>query len=296
MTSNRRPSAFPKAIASAVSAVMVGGVFFAPPGQDRSVLAAEQQAKQEQRRPRLSTKLPTFSLEDTPFEDALNFLENLTGITFYVDWQRLEFAGVDRGTPLTLQLRDVSARKALTLVLDGVSPLEPLTFYADGGVLHITTQEHADSQLVIRVYDVRDLLHVVPDFVGPGLGTGGAGGGGSGSFGGGGGAGGGGLGGGGLGGGGGGGGGLAGAGGGGGGYGGGGGGGIGGGGTGGGGGGGSGSADFGGSMDERAERLVDIITETVRPEIWDVNGGTATITVFNGNLIINAPRSVHEMI
>ena len=32
----------------------------------------------------------------------------------------------------------------------------------------------------------------------------------------------------------------------------------------------------------------------LQPDIWQINGGTATIRFFNGSLIVTAPRSVHE--
>jgi uncharacterized membrane protein YgcG len=45
---------------------------------------------------------------------------------------------------------------------------------------------------------------------------------------------------------------------------------------------------------ERAEALVTMIRETIRPEIWRENGGTAAIRYYNGHLVVTAPRSVHE--
>jgi len=45
---------------------------------------------------------------------------------------------------------------------------------------------------------------------------------------------------------------------------------------------------------ERAQQLIDVITDTIQPDIWSTNGGTAAIRYFNGNLIVTAPRSVHE--
>jgi hypothetical protein len=47
---------------------------------------------------------------------------------------------------------------------------------------------------------------------------------------------------------------------------------------------------------ERGQDLVDLIQTTVRPEIWNINGGKARIKYFSGTLIITAPRSVHEAI
>lgn len=45
-----------------------------------------------------------------------------------------------------------------------------------------------------------------------------------------------------------------------------------------------------------ARHLVDLIQATVRPDSWDVNGGTGTIRYFaNGHaLVVSAPEEVHE--
>jgi hypothetical protein len=48
------------------------------------------------------------------------------------------------------------------------------------------------------------------------------------------------------------------------------------------------------SKQQRADDLVKLIQDTVQPDIWRENGGTASIRYFNGHLIVTAPRSVHE--
>jgi hypothetical protein len=45
---------------------------------------------------------------------------------------------------------------------------------------------------------------------------------------------------------------------------------------------------------DRETDLIKLIEDTIRPEIWRDNGGTASIRMFNGHLIVTAPRSVHE--
>jgi type II secretory pathway component GspD/PulD (secretin) len=50
------------------------------------------------------------------------------------------------------------------------------------------------------------------------------------------------------------------------------------------------------TMQERGEELVEVIIALVRPEIWQQNGGSASIRYFNGNLVITAPLSVHRQI
>ena len=213
------------------------------------------------------------SLKNVPFADAVEFLQNVSGVSFVVDWKTLELAGIDRDTPVELELKNASVRKTLKLMLDLLaSNAQPLTAYAQDGIVTITTQEKADSRLITRVYDVRDLLVSVPDFnirdADYGSGGGNGGGGGNGNAGGGGGSS----------------------------------GGFGnsGGGSSGGNGGGSGNGGSNGnqgpSREEREQQLIRLITETIRPEIWQVNGGTATITIFNGNLVVHAPLSVHALL
>ncbi len=48
------------------------------------------------------------------------------------------------------------------------------------------------------------------------------------------------------------------------------------------------------TKDQRADDLVQLIVSTIMPDIWSVNGGTASVRYFNGSLIVSAPRSVHE--
>ncbi|HEY0010149.1 MAG TPA: hypothetical protein VGB55_15600 [Tepidisphaeraceae bacterium] len=45
---------------------------------------------------------------------------------------------------------------------------------------------------------------------------------------------------------------------------------------------------------QRAEALIEVIQSTLRPEIWSVNGGPATIKYINGVLIVKAPRSLQD--
>jgi hypothetical protein len=58
--------------------------------------------------------------------------------------------------------------------------------------------------------------------------------------------------------------------------------------------GGGGTEDAGLTRAERADQLIRLIVDTIQPDVWADNGGTATIRFFNGNLVVRAPRSVHE--
>ncbi len=210
----------------------------------------------------LRLKLPEVRFDSTPLVEAIAFLRDVSDTNVHVNWAVLEAAGIDRHSPVTVNVAGVTLGKVLSLILANAAGPDQLTFFVDRNVLEITTAAAADQRLVTRVYPVDDLLLEIPDFVGPSFdlsaqtsnsanGNGKGGGGNSGN---------------------------------------------------------SGlfsnqNAQSGGGADanratemERAQALIDLITQTIRPEIWKVNGGTAAIRYFRGFLIITAPPSVHEAI
>lgn len=220
----------------------------------------------------LNRTVPAIDFTNVALKEAIDFLREISGANVHVNWRALEAAGIDPTTQINVKLRQVSLRKVLDLVLsEAAGGNATLAFYVDGGVIEVTTKDIADSIMYTVVYDVQDLLFEPPQFDAPpdfnlanesNAGTGQRGGGsrsGGGS--------------------------------------------RGGGGRNGGGGGlfGPSTGGGGGATQQRdkgakAEELVTLITETVTPTVWLANGGKATIRYFNGNLIITAPRSVHEQI
>jgi uncharacterized membrane protein YgcG len=228
-------------------------------------------------RRQLNTALPEVKLEGVAFSDALDFLRDISGINMTVNWKALETAGVSKEAPVTLRLRAISLRKALQMVLSEAGGGDTLAYDIDEGVVEITTKEQADSRMITKVYPIEDLIMDIPDFTDApefdlnaisnqqsqnGGGAGGGVGGGGGYSGGGGGSGSNGL------------------------F----------GGSSSGGSNGSSREAPGKSKQQRADELVDLIRSIVQPDIWQENGGKAAIRYWQGNLIITAPRSVHEAI
>ncbi|QDU62898.1 Type II secretion system protein D precursor [Planctomycetes bacterium Pan216] len=230
--------------------------------------------------------------QDTTLRDAVEFLQDSTGVNIVLDQNGLDILGLDPDVPVTLSLQGVSLKSALRLIL---KPME-LTFLIQDEVLLITDAQETGSELVTRVYPVADLVIPIIDFNSGGIGLAGSLGGGNAGQGalGGGGQGGGGLGGGG-GGFGGGGGGFGGGGGGGGGFGGGGGGGGFGGGGGGGGQGGLGQGDTG---EDIAEDVMELIRTTIATDTWEENGGLGSIGYFepNRSFVVTQTQEVHEQL
>lgn len=217
-----------------------------------------ERAEQRSARPVLNRPIPELRLQGVSLIDALDFLRDTTGANIHVNWRALEEAGISKDAPVTTRLTNVPLRKALSYVLaEAAAGQSDLTWYVEGGVIEVTTRDLADRVMITRVYTVEDLLMEVPDFVGPQFDLQNASQQAT---------------------------------------------------SGGGGGGGGGQSLFGSNngsaggeqtrvtKDERGEGLVQLITETVRPDIWRANGGPASIRHFRGMLIVTAPRSVHEAI
>ena len=218
----------------------------------------------------LDQTIPELKFNGSALKDCIEFLRDVTNANIVVNWKSIEAAGVSQDSPISMRLRDVSLRKALQMVLSEATGGDTLSFYMSEGIIHITTKEQTDKQMITRLYPVEDLIADIPDFENPpdlslsATSTGGSSGGGS--RGGGGGS-------------------------------------RGGSGAGGGGGGGGGIFGQGGggtgggktdektlSHAERAEALVALIRDIVYPEIWKENGGPASIRYYAGKLIVTAPR------
>ena len=213
----------------------------------------------------LSQRLPELKFQGVALKDCLDFLRDVTSANIHVNWKILEAAGISQDAQINLHVHDITLRKALNLILSEAGGNVALTFMMDDNIIEITTAEMADKIVVTRIYPVEDLIVDVPDFTdAPNLSlqavsTGGSGGNGGGN---------------------------------------------GGGNNGGGGAGGGGLLPKGGNQtaekpltrQERADQLVELVREIIRPEIWKENGGPASIRYFSGKLIVTAPRSVQEAI
>jgi len=101
------------------------------------------------------------------FEDVINFLREYSGANFYVNWRALEAAGIERTATVTLDLKNVSLRKALELLLSDVGGgATELGYVMSSGVITISTQEELNKDKQTKVYQISDLVHRVPNFVG----------------------------------------------------------------------------------------------------------------------------------
>ncbi len=67
-----------------------------------------------------------------------------------------------KGDDITIKVQDLPLRSVLSLILKP----KGLTYLFKDGVLMFTTQEEANEDVIMEIYDVRDLLYPIKDFPG----------------------------------------------------------------------------------------------------------------------------------
>ena len=109
---------------------------------------------------------PELTADNQALEKVLKYIQEQNNVNMIVNWTALGVAGVEKTTPVTINLRDVSLRTALTTVLSSVNATSPLDIATIDGVIHISTKTDLaanTSTKYVRVsYDVRDLIVPAP--------------------------------------------------------------------------------------------------------------------------------------
>lgn len=111
-------------------------------------------------RKQLETFRVSFSFQDTPFADAVEYLGAVSGLNVVIH------KDADVGDAnLTLTLKDVKLRTALEFVTRQAN----VTWTIRDGVVVIGHKDDVVAPRTTRVYDVMHLLAPPPDFEGPGI-------------------------------------------------------------------------------------------------------------------------------
>jgi len=89
-----------------------------------------------------------------PLKDVIDTLKTRHNIEIQIDVKALTDAGASPDDPITINLKGISLRSALRLMLSA----KDLNYYIDHEVLLITSNEVAKNKLVTKVYPVADLV------------------------------------------------------------------------------------------------------------------------------------------
>lgn len=91
---------------------------------------------------------------ETPLQDVVDYLKDYHKIEIQLDKKALDDAALGTDTPITRNLRGISLKSALRLMLKEFD----LTYVIDSEVLMITTIDEAGQKLSTKVYPVADLV------------------------------------------------------------------------------------------------------------------------------------------
>ena len=105
---------------------------------------------------------------ETPLQDVIDFLKDFHQIEIQIDQRALDDVGIGTDTPITRNLKGITLRSALRLLLRDLD----LTYVIQDEVLLITTPEEAETRLSTKVYPVADLVLPINPMAVSGMGGG----------------------------------------------------------------------------------------------------------------------------
>ncbi|MGD8450461.1 MAG: hypothetical protein PVJ57_01465 [Phycisphaerae bacterium] len=113
----------------------------------------------------LNQRIPEVSFESVPFEQIMEWVGELTGANVVVRWQIIEDAGIERDKPLTIRVKNLRLSQVLWMIMNEAAGSDVrLAYRAAGSLLILSTQDDLGQEMIVKVYDVADLLTSAPRF------------------------------------------------------------------------------------------------------------------------------------
>jgi len=111
---------------------------------------------------RINTMRVSVDFTNSPLEEAVGFLRDFTGLNILVDAEVYKNQSEDQ-LKITLKVKELSLKSVLKLMLGS----RELTAMYKEGVILVVPKSKVDKAVTLQLYDVRDLLVKIQDFVGP---------------------------------------------------------------------------------------------------------------------------------
>lgn len=108
----------------------------------------------------LATNIESVMFEDAPLDQVFAWLNEFMQINLHVQWRRIENEGIERDTPITMNLSNVTAKCVLNFVVDEFAETD-LDYAVLDNVLVVSTREALQRRATTEVYDVRDVLEMI---------------------------------------------------------------------------------------------------------------------------------------
>lgn len=110
----------------------------------------------------LQQRVPAMIVENAPLQDVLYAIGDFTGVNLVAQWPELEAVGVARDTPISLRVRQLPVKTVLWLVMQQAALDVELAYEAREQMIIISTRDYFDRQILVRTYDVTDLVAIDP--------------------------------------------------------------------------------------------------------------------------------------
>ncbi|HHN45984.1 MAG TPA: hypothetical protein ENN09_00955 [Planctomycetes bacterium] len=123
-------------------------------------MASQVEAAWEQDIRRKLDKRVSFEFVQTPLSEAVQFLQNLTKVNMILDPVALQEVA---DAPITLRVSQMK----LELALDWILRLAGLQYMLKDNAIFISKPDRLTADIVLRIFDVRDLTMKVQNFPGP---------------------------------------------------------------------------------------------------------------------------------
>ncbi len=134
---------------------------------DRARAAAAQAAQEAAAEAHFSRRLDQpidLSLRDVPARTAFHRWSQASGVPVVIHWAAMETDGVDPRQPIDIDAVSLSAQTTLLLMMGRLSQDHRFVAELHPWGLQLQTRGRANTQAVVRVYHVADLLVEVPNF------------------------------------------------------------------------------------------------------------------------------------
>jgi hypothetical protein len=107
----------------------------------------------------LNERISQVAFQDAPLDQVMEWLGKQTPMQVQVRWQVLIDAGIERDKPITMNVHDLRLSQILWMIMKEAGGTDlPLAYRASDRILTISTAEDLGKEMVVRVYDVSDLL------------------------------------------------------------------------------------------------------------------------------------------
>ncbi len=90
---------------------------------------------------RLNETIREVNFDDIELKDVIQFLRDVSGVSSYVEWSRLNSVGVTKDTTVNVHLQEATLHTALTLCLADAGAEKPIGYIVKDGKIHISTPE-----------------------------------------------------------------------------------------------------------------------------------------------------------